>query len=84
MLGWSGMDVSPDKDASIEKIQLKKGLDFTSPNEGALVNGNLYLLSYNYFELCIYILHFTSHLDIMRHYSILIILSFSAFDGKIS
>lgn len=44
MLGWSGMDVSPDKDASIEKIQLKKGSDLTSPNDGALVNGKIIFL----------------------------------------
>lgn len=39
MLGWSGMDISPDKDGSIEKNMLRKGTDMTSPNDGALVNG---------------------------------------------
>ena len=41
MLGWSGMDVSPDKDGSIEKIQLKKETMITSPNDGALVDGKI-------------------------------------------
>ncbi|XP_051155654.1 peptidyl-prolyl cis-trans isomerase FKBP4-like [Leptopilina boulardi] len=41
MLGWSGMDISPEKDGSIEKIQLRKGIDMTSPNDGALVNVHL-------------------------------------------
>ncbi|XP_043473738.1 peptidyl-prolyl cis-trans isomerase FKBP4 [Leptopilina heterotoma] len=41
MLSWTGMDISPDKDGSIEKILLRKGIDATSPNDGALVNVHL-------------------------------------------
>lgn len=41
MLGWSGMDISPLKDGSIEKIQLRKETEQTMPNSGALVNVHL-------------------------------------------
>lgn len=40
-----GEDISPNKDDSIEKIQLTQGEGYTSPNEGSVVNGK-FLFSY--------------------------------------
>lgn len=36
--------MSPNSDGSIEKIQIAEGEGYTTPNEGAIVNGKL--LSY--------------------------------------
>lgn len=39
VLGWKGEDISPLKDGAIERCQIKAGDGFTSPNDGALVEG---------------------------------------------
>ncbi|XP_076663805.1 FK506-binding protein 59kD isoform X2 [Andrena cerasifolii] len=41
MIGWTGDDLSPDKDGSIEKFQIIQGKDYLTPYEGALVNIHL-------------------------------------------
>ena len=41
MIDWTGDDLSPDKDGSIEKFQITQGKDYVTPHEGALVNIHL-------------------------------------------
>lgn len=39
MIEWKGEDISPKKDGGIEKFQIKAGEGYTTPNDGALVEG---------------------------------------------
>lgn len=39
VLDWMGEDISPNNDGSIEKIQIVEGEGYTTPNEGAIVDG---------------------------------------------
>lgn len=39
MISWSGEDISPKKDGGIERYQITPGEGYSSPNEGALVEG---------------------------------------------
>lgn len=39
MIDWKGADLSPEQDASIEKFQIVNGSGYSTPNDGALVDG---------------------------------------------
>lgn len=38
MIDWSGEDLSPDKDGSIERLQITPGKDYVTPRDRSLVN----------------------------------------------
>lgn len=39
MIDWKGEDLSPKKDGGIEKITIQSGEGYTTPNDGAIVEG---------------------------------------------
>lgn len=39
MIDWKGEDVSPKKDGGIEKFIVQSGEGYTTPNDGAIVEG---------------------------------------------
>ncbi|XP_043664793.1 FK506-binding protein 59 isoform X1 [Vespula pensylvanica] len=41
MIDWSGEDLSPDKDGSIERLQITPGKDYVTPRDRSLVNIHL-------------------------------------------
>lgn len=41
VLGWKGEDISPKKDGTIERLQIKSGDGYDMPNDGALVEIHL-------------------------------------------
>nr|CAH7740033.1 unnamed protein product [Callosobruchus chinensis] len=41
VLDWAGEDLSPKKDGGIERLQIKAGEDYSTPNEGAVVDIHL-------------------------------------------
>lgn len=45
VLGWKGEDLSPNKDGSIERYQISAGEGYATPNDGALVDGEIIPLS---------------------------------------
>lgn len=51
VLSWSGEDISPRKDGSIERSQIKPGEGFSTPNDGALVEGELLIIGTYHFTV---------------------------------
>lgn len=70
MIDWTGDDLSPDKDGSIEKFQITQGKDYVTPHEGALVNSKYDCMAIEFSTRAAY---FISKL----------ILRFSTFNGNV-
>lgn len=47
VLEWKGEDLSLKKDGSIERIQIEAGEGYSTPNDGAFVEGKLCLCIIN-------------------------------------
>lgn len=43
MIDWEGLDLSPEKDQSIEKFELTPGKDYDNPNDGSSVESKVQL-----------------------------------------
>lgn len=44
MIGWKYEDLSPGKNKGILRHIIQQGAGFDSPNDGAMVTGNIYIL----------------------------------------
>ena len=54
LFDWKMEDISKAKDEGILRRTLKKGEGYTSPNEGALVNSNLFVYSFFFSKLSVF------------------------------